>query len=123
MVTAARAFYVVVMPCEAELISVGAQLSLTDIEREWSADAFLYNIENTIAAYDQKPACGYDLDYLVKYEDMYNNPGVRTTDAPVEALFSPSTYTFKIEKCSNAQEKNGFADDAECDQVPFEKLY
>ena len=52
MVTAQRAFTVVVLPCEAQLISVGAQLSLTDIEREWSADAFLYNIENTIAAYD-----------------------------------------------------------------------
>lgn len=122
-ISASRRFVVNVKPCEAELISVNAQLSLEDIWREWSSDAFYYKIEGAIKAYSQVPACGYALDYTIQYEDKYNNPGVRTTDAPVEALYSPSTYTFKIEKCSDAQKPFDLSRDPECANVPFEKLY
>ena len=51
LISAAKGFSVQVLPCEAKLVSVAAQISMLDVERDWGADVFIYDIQNTIAAY------------------------------------------------------------------------
>ena len=48
---------------------------------------------------------------------------MRTLEAPVEALYDPSSYTFKIEKCSEALKPYNLDYDPECAEVPFEKVF
>lgn len=110
----AEPFTVVVKPCEADIISAAAQLSLSDQMRLWGSDPYLFDIFSTIQAYSQVPACGYELRHRVKWENLLTDPGVTTTSAPVEVLYDPSTYTFTIEKCSDAQRPFEGHSDPEC---------
>lgn len=44
VIQAAEPFEVIVLPCEATLFYGQAQLSLSDVAREWGDPAFFYNI-------------------------------------------------------------------------------
>ena len=77
-------FVVIVDPCEADIIPFPAQQLLTDIEREWSSSPFPYSIEDAINAFVQVPACNYPLDYALKFEDIYRDPGNLVNENPVE---------------------------------------
>ena len=116
-------FKVTVNPCEADITWLPAQSTLTNWRREWSSDAFLYDITNTIKAFSQTPSCGYDIQYTIKWEDLVNKPGVKSTQQPVEVQFNAPTQTFKIEKCSKAQQPFDLAYDPECGGIPYEKNY
>ena len=89
--SAAVPFKVAVSPCEAEITWLPAQSTLTNWERQWSSDAFLYDITNSINAFNQTPSCGYDIKYTIKWEDLVNKPGVRSTQQPVEVKYDYPT--------------------------------
>ena len=122
-IEAVQPFSVVVKQCEADIISVDAQLSLADQMRLWGSDPYLYEILNTLDAYEQKPACGYEMSHRIKYENLITDPGVKHSEAPVEVVYDPSTYTFNIEKCSDAQKPFEDHSDIECQMIPFEKAF
>lgn len=112
-----------VLACEATLFYGAAQTTLNDVAREWGDPAFSYNIENTINAYYQEPACGYPIKYSIMYENVIENPNVRFAEQPVEAEYNPDTFFFKIEKCSDDQKPFDLSYDGECAENPFEKHY
>ena len=109
-----------VLACEADIVWQDAQLMLSDVSRLWGDAPFSYDIEGVINAFRQEPACGYELIYNIKYEDVFNAPGLRTA-SPIEVQYSP--YTFTIDKCSEASQLANPGSDNDCDGIPFNQLF
>ena len=117
-----RDFVVRVTPCEATL-TVSNLLNIPDKSVVWGDNALPYDIGSVFGAYIQTPACGYNLNYNILYEDVFGDPGLLITSNPPEIQYNPATTTFIIEKCSDAQRPFLSHYDAECLQVPFMKVF
>ena len=63
------------------------------------------------------------MKHTIRYENIITAPGEKSLSAPVEVQYEPSTYTFNIEKCSDAQKPFEDHSDIECQMVPFEKAF
>lgn len=91
----------------------------------WGDEALPYSIGNIFGQYKQIPACGYDIDYQILFEDVTNNPNVLSLQNPPEIVYNSSTRSFTIEKCSDAQAladpSNSY--DAECAGIPYGKVF
>ena len=90
----------------------------------WGDAAKFYSIDNALGAFSQQPACGYDIAVTIKWENVLEAPNVYSVNPPVEVQYSnDSTYTFKIEKCSDLNLLDPTFVDSECADIPKEIVW